>query len=54
MARMDTGATMQSGVSNARGMAHGYLAGKHAAGQPSELLQAEINAGALAEGIGAA
>jgi 3-oxosteroid 1-dehydrogenase len=38
---------MQSGVSNARGMTHGYLAGKHAAGQPSELLQAEVARGAL-------
>ncbi len=42
MARMETGATMQSGVSNARGMTHGYLAGRHAAGKPSGLLQAEI------------
>ena len=41
-ARMETGATMQSGVSNARGMTHGYLAGRHAAGKPSGLLQAEI------------
>lgn len=47
VARMDTGATMQSGVSNARGMTHGYLAGRHAAGQPSDLLQAEVNRGAL-------
>ncbi len=47
VARMDTGATMQSGVSNARGMAHGYLAGKHAAGSPSDLLQAAIDGGAL-------
>jgi 3-oxosteroid 1-dehydrogenase len=51
VARMDTGATMQSGVSNARGMTHGYLAGRHAAGQPSELLQAEIARGALSEGL---
>jgi len=40
MARMETGAVMQSGVSNARGMTHGYLAGRHAAGQhPSDLLK---------------
>jgi 3-oxosteroid 1-dehydrogenase len=39
MARMETGAVMQSGVSNARGMTHGYLAGRHAAGKPSDLLQ---------------
>jgi 3-oxosteroid 1-dehydrogenase len=38
MARLDTGAVMQSGISNARGMTHGYLAGRHAAGQPSDLL----------------
>lgn len=41
-ARMDNGALMQSGITNARGMTHGYLAGRHAAGKPSELLQAEI------------
>jgi len=41
MARLETGAMMQSGVSNARGMTHGYLAGRHAAGKPSELLQKE-------------
>jgi 3-oxosteroid 1-dehydrogenase len=38
MARLDTGAMMQSGISNARGMTHGYLAAHHAAGQPSDLL----------------
>lgn len=38
MARLDTGAVMQSGISNARGMTHGYLAGRHAAGKPSDLL----------------
>lgn len=38
VARIDTGAAMQSGMSNARGMTHGYLAGLHAAGKPSELL----------------
>jgi len=42
MARMETGAVMQSGISNARGMTHGFLIGHHAAGQPSELLQREI------------
>jgi 3-oxosteroid 1-dehydrogenase len=31
-ARMETGAMMQSGTSNARGMVHGWLAGLHAAG----------------------
>ena len=41
VARLETGAVMQSGVSNARGMTHGYLAGLHAAGRPSELLQTE-------------
>jgi 3-oxosteroid 1-dehydrogenase len=39
MARIDNGAIMQSGVTNARGMTHGYLAGCHAAGKPSDLLQ---------------
>jgi 3-oxosteroid 1-dehydrogenase len=42
VARLETGAMMQSGVSNARGMTHGYLAGRHAAGRPSDLLQREI------------
>lgn len=37
MARLDNGALMQSGITNARGMTHGYLAGRHAAGHPSEL-----------------
>jgi 3-oxosteroid 1-dehydrogenase len=41
MARMDNGAVMQSGLTNARGMTHGYLAGRHAAGKPSDLLQRE-------------
>ncbi len=41
MARVDNGALMQSGITNARGMTHGYLAGRHAAGKPSELLQQE-------------
>ncbi len=41
VARMETGAVMQSGVSNARGMTHGYLAGLHAAGKPSERLAEE-------------
>lgn len=36
MARLDIGGGMQSGLSNARAMVHGYLAGRHAAGQPSE------------------
>lgn len=42
MARMDNGAIMQSGLTNARGMTHGYLAGRHAAGKPSDLLQSAI------------
>ncbi len=42
MARLDNGALMQSGITNARGMTHGYLAGRHAAGQPSELLDKEL------------
>ena len=41
-ARMETGAVMQSGVSNARGMTYGWLAALHAAGKPSTLLDAEI------------
>jgi len=41
-ARTDNGAVMQSGMTNARGMTHGYLAGRHAAGDPSPLLQAEL------------
>ena len=41
VARLDNGALMQSGITNARGMTHGYLAGRHAAGHPSELLQEE-------------
>ena len=36
MARLDIGGGMQSGLSNARAMVHGYLAGRHAAGQPSD------------------
>lgn len=41
-ARLETGAGMQSGVSNARGMTHGYLAGRHASGHPSDLLEREM------------
>jgi 3-oxosteroid 1-dehydrogenase len=41
MARLETGAVMQSGVSNARGMIHGYLAARHAAGNPSPLLESD-------------
>lgn len=40
-ARMETGAVMQSGISNARGMTYGWLAAQHAAGQPSTRLAAE-------------
>lgn len=43
MARLDNGAVMQSGITNARGITHGYLAGRHAAGKPSDLLQREID-----------
>jgi 3-oxosteroid 1-dehydrogenase len=42
MARMDNGAVMQSGLTNARGLTHGYLAGRHAAGKPSDLLDKEL------------
>ncbi len=42
MVRFDTGAMMQSGLSNARGMTHGYLAGRHAAGCPSDLLDTAL------------
>lgn len=42
--RFDTGAVMQSGMSNARGMTHGYLSGRHAAGQPSDLLETALGA----------
>ncbi len=42
MARLDNGAFMQSGITNARGMTHGYLAGLHAAGKPSNLLEKEV------------
>jgi 3-oxosteroid 1-dehydrogenase len=41
-ARLDNGALMQSGITNARGITHGYLAGRHAAGKPSDLLQKEL------------
>ena len=43
MARLDTGAMMQSGISNARGMTHGYLAARHAAGQQSDLLERALD-----------
>jgi 3-oxosteroid 1-dehydrogenase len=42
VARMETGAVMQSGISNARGMTHGWLAARHAAGNQSALLEQEI------------
>ena len=38
VARMETGAVMQSGISNARGMTHGWLAARHACGDASDLL----------------
>lgn len=41
-ARMETGAVMQSGISNGRGMMHGWLAARHAAGDASELLEDEL------------
>ncbi|WP_103728280.1 FAD-binding protein [Novosphingobium sp. HII-3] len=40
-ARMETGAVMQSGISNARGMTYGWLAAQHAAGRPSDRLARE-------------
>ncbi len=43
MARLDNGALMQSGMTNARGLTHGYLAGRHAAGKPSDLLEKEAS-----------
>ncbi len=42
VARMETGAVMQSGISNARGMTYGWLAARHALGKPSELLAQEV------------
>lgn len=48
-ARLETGAMMQSGTSNGRGMMHGWLAGLHAAGAPSTLLDE-----ALDQAVGAA
>jgi 3-oxosteroid 1-dehydrogenase len=41
VARMETGAVMQSGISNARGMTYGWLAARHACGDASDLLQRE-------------
>jgi 3-oxosteroid 1-dehydrogenase len=43
VARMESGAMMQSGLSNGRGMTYGYLAGLHAAGKPSDLLRKEMD-----------
>lgn len=42
VARMETGAVMQSGISNARGMTHGWLAARHAMGNPSDLLRQAV------------
>ncbi len=42
VARLETGAVMQSGISNARGMTHGWLAALHAAGKPSAVLAQEL------------
>lgn len=39
VARLDMGAVMQSGMSNARGMTQGWLAGLHAGGRPSTRLE---------------
>ncbi len=44
-ARLDNGALMQSGITNARGITHGYLAGLHAAGKPSQLLPQALQSG---------
>jgi 3-oxosteroid 1-dehydrogenase len=41
VARMETGAVMQSGISNARGMTYGWLAARHACGDPRDLLRQE-------------
>jgi 3-oxosteroid 1-dehydrogenase len=41
-ARMETGAVMQSGISNARGMTQGWLAAKEACGSPSDLLERNV------------
>jgi 3-oxosteroid 1-dehydrogenase len=41
VARMETGAVMQSGISNARGLTYGWLAARHATGEPSDRLQRE-------------
>jgi 3-oxosteroid 1-dehydrogenase len=41
-ARMETGAVMQSGISNARGMTFGWLAARHATGDASDLLEREV------------
>ena len=41
VARMETGAVMQSGISNARGMTYGWLAARHACGNASPLLAEE-------------
>jgi 3-oxosteroid 1-dehydrogenase len=43
-ARLDNGAVMQSGMSNARGLTQGWLAGRHAAGHPSTLLETALQA----------
>jgi 3-oxosteroid 1-dehydrogenase len=47
VARLETGAMMQSGVSNARGMTHGYLAGLHVSGHESSLLLEAAEANGL-------
>jgi 3-oxosteroid 1-dehydrogenase len=41
-ARLESGSFMQSGMSNARGMTQGYLAGLHATGKPSDLMEKEM------------
>ena len=45
MARMETGAMMQSGISNARGMTYGWLAAHHAMGRPSTMLEEALASG---------
>ena len=42
VARMETGAVMLSGIANARGMTQGWLAGRHASGEPSPLLEQQM------------
>lgn len=42
VARLDNGALMQSGMSNARSTTQGWLAGRRAAGSPNDLPAKEV------------